>query len=198
MHPQKFNFLSTKVFYLAKSYSLAGKRAGAYALYSCALSLANAAVRQLVIENAEIRSEMEAFKLSASDSVTTCLEVAKKEKKSFRRLLAWERQKTQLQATPAEYVAYKLPVGFIFYPGGQMVAAYIPSWPWLLCNTLHSCDGDNNNQRNPAWVDEKEEKTAINIAKEDETVISCLAYASRLRAQHERLFVNLREAIFVN
>ncbi|GAB4834717.1 hypothetical protein Ancab_032980 [Ancistrocladus abbreviatus] len=58
---------------------------------------ANAAVRQLEIENAEIRAEMEASKLSASESVTTCLEVAKREKKCLKRLLAWEKQKTKLQ-----------------------------------------------------------------------------------------------------
>ncbi|KMT11715.1 hypothetical protein BVRB_5g106510 [Beta vulgaris subsp. vulgaris] len=58
---------------------------------------ANAAVRQLEVENAEIRAEMEASKLSASESVTTCLEVAKREKKCLKRLLAWEKQKTKLQ-----------------------------------------------------------------------------------------------------
>ncbi|CAK7356169.1 unnamed protein product [Dovyalis caffra] len=59
---------------------------------------ANAAVRRLETENAEIRAEMEASKLSASESVTTCLEVAKREKKCLKRLLAWEKQKTKLQA----------------------------------------------------------------------------------------------------
>ncbi|KAL9273607.1 MND1-interacting protein 1-like protein [Drosera capensis] len=57
---------------------------------------ANAAVRQLEVENAEIRAEMEASKLSASESVTTCLEVAKREKKCLKKLLAWEKQKTKL------------------------------------------------------------------------------------------------------
>ncbi|KAJ6394120.1 hypothetical protein OIU77_023366 [Salix suchowensis] len=47
---------------------------------------ANAAVRRLETENAEIRAEMEASKLSASESVTTCLEVAKREKKCLKRL----------------------------------------------------------------------------------------------------------------
>ncbi|XWS49238.1 hypothetical protein CRYUN_Cryun13aG0146900 [Craigia yunnanensis] len=41
---------------------------------------ANAAVRRLETENVEISAEMEASKLSASESVTTCLEVAKGEK----------------------------------------------------------------------------------------------------------------------
>ncbi|GMH09226.1 hypothetical protein Nepgr_011066 [Nepenthes gracilis] len=58
---------------------------------------ANAAVKQLEIENAEIRAEMEAYKLSASESVTTCLEAAKREKKYLKRLLTWEKQKSKLQ-----------------------------------------------------------------------------------------------------
>ncbi|XVF13599.1 hypothetical protein REPUB_Repub08aG0221500 [Reevesia pubescens] len=58
---------------------------------------ANAAVRRLETENAEIRAEMEASKLSASESVSTCLEVAKREKKCLKKLLAWEKQKTKLQ-----------------------------------------------------------------------------------------------------
>lgn len=58
---------------------------------------ANAAVRRLETENAEIRAEMEASKLSAAESVTTCLEVAKREKKCLKRLLAWEKQKAKLQ-----------------------------------------------------------------------------------------------------
>ncbi|XP_007039539.2 PREDICTED: MND1-interacting protein 1 [Theobroma cacao] len=58
---------------------------------------ANAAVRRLENGNAEIRAEMEASKLSASESVKTCLEVAKREKKCLKKLLAWEKQKTKLQ-----------------------------------------------------------------------------------------------------
>lgn len=58
---------------------------------------ANGAVRRLETENAEIRAEMEASKLSASESVTACLEVAKKEKKYLKKLLAWEKQKAKLQ-----------------------------------------------------------------------------------------------------
>ncbi|KAL5550904.1 hypothetical protein UlMin_001080 [Ulmus minor] len=58
---------------------------------------ANAAVKRLETENAEIRAEMEASKLSAAESVTTCLELAKKEKKFLKRLLAWERQKAKMQ-----------------------------------------------------------------------------------------------------
>ncbi|PON57066.1 43kDa postsynaptic protein [Parasponia andersonii] len=58
---------------------------------------ANAAVKRLETENAEIRAEMEASKLSAAESVTTCLELAKKEKRCLKRLLAWEKQKARLQ-----------------------------------------------------------------------------------------------------
>ncbi|XP_054809527.1 MND1-interacting protein 1 [Prosopis cineraria] len=58
---------------------------------------ANAAVRQLETENAEIKAEMEASKLSASESVMTCLQAAKREKKCMKRLVAWEKQKAQLQ-----------------------------------------------------------------------------------------------------
>ncbi|KAL3635533.1 hypothetical protein CASFOL_020080 [Castilleja foliolosa] len=57
----------------------------------------NAAVRKLETENAEIRAEMEASKLSASESVTMCLEVAKREKKCLKKLLAWEKQKAKMQ-----------------------------------------------------------------------------------------------------
>ncbi|KAL9663721.1 hypothetical protein QQ045_019112 [Rhodiola kirilowii] len=56
-----------------------------------------AAVRRLENENAEIRAEMEAAKLSTSENVKTCLEIAKREKKSLKRLLAWEKQKTKWQ-----------------------------------------------------------------------------------------------------
>ncbi|KAE8713777.1 MND1-interacting protein 1 [Hibiscus syriacus] len=63
---------------------------------------ANAAVRRLETENAEIRAEMEASKLSASESVTTCLEVAKREKKCLKKLLAWEKQKTKLMEEIAD------------------------------------------------------------------------------------------------
>ncbi|KAK4746506.1 hypothetical protein SAY87_012818 [Trapa incisa] len=58
---------------------------------------ANAVVRRLETENAEIRAEMEASKLSASESVASCLEVEKREKKCLKRLKAWEKQKKKLQ-----------------------------------------------------------------------------------------------------
>ncbi|KAG9153993.1 hypothetical protein Leryth_000507 [Lithospermum erythrorhizon] len=64
---------------------------------SARVDRANAAVRKLETENAEMRAEMEASKLSASESVKTCLEVAKREKKCLKRLLAWEKLKTKFQ-----------------------------------------------------------------------------------------------------
>ncbi|KAF5729689.1 MND1-interacting protein 1-like [Tripterygium wilfordii] len=65
---------------------------------------ANAAVRQLETENAEIRAEMEASKLSESESVTTRLEVEKREKKSQKRLMAWDKQKSKLQDEIADEI----------------------------------------------------------------------------------------------
>ncbi|XP_010538369.1 PREDICTED: MND1-interacting protein 1-like [Tarenaya hassleriana] len=58
---------------------------------------ANGAVRKLENENAEIRAEMEASKLSAAESLTACVEAAKKEKKCLKKLLAWEKQRMKLQ-----------------------------------------------------------------------------------------------------
>ena len=58
---------------------------------------ANAAVKKLETENAEIKAELEASKLSASESVKAYLQVTKREKKCLKRLLAWEKQKDKLQ-----------------------------------------------------------------------------------------------------
>lgn len=58
---------------------------------------ANLAVKKLENENAEIRAEMEACKLSASESATTCLEVVRRERKCLKKLGAWEKQKNKLQ-----------------------------------------------------------------------------------------------------
>lgn len=58
---------------------------------------ASAIARALESENAEIRAEMEAFKLSASESLTACMEASKKEKKCLKKLVAWEKQKLKLQ-----------------------------------------------------------------------------------------------------
>ncbi|KAK9120692.1 hypothetical protein Syun_018309 [Stephania yunnanensis] len=63
---------------------------------------ANNELRDLETANAEIRAEMEASKLSASESVNACLEVAKREKKCLKRLLAWEKQKAKLQEEVAQ------------------------------------------------------------------------------------------------
>ncbi|KAG6389291.1 hypothetical protein SASPL_150758 [Salvia splendens] len=57
----------------------------------------NGLVKKLETKNAEIRAEMEASKLSASESVSSCLEVEKREKRCLKRLLAWEKQKTKMQ-----------------------------------------------------------------------------------------------------
>ncbi|VVA93328.1 unnamed protein product [Arabis nemorensis] len=58
---------------------------------------ANAIVRTLENQNAEIRAEREGFKLSASESLKECMEASKKEKKCLKKLLAWEKQKAKLQ-----------------------------------------------------------------------------------------------------
>ncbi|MCD9561511.1 hypothetical protein HAX54_020672 [Datura stramonium] len=58
---------------------------------------ANLAVKKLETENAEIRAEMEACKLSASESVKTCMEAAKREKKCMKKLGVWDKQKKKLQ-----------------------------------------------------------------------------------------------------
>nr|GMD18627.1 U3 small nucleolar RNA-associated protein 18 homolog [Ipomoea batatas] len=58
-------------------------------------------------------------------------------------------------------------------------------------------DEEEAEERKPAWIDEEEGKTSINVAKvnrlrklrkeEDESVISGSAYVARLRAQHVKL-----------
>ncbi|KAK4364599.1 hypothetical protein RND71_015957 [Anisodus tanguticus] len=58
---------------------------------------ANLAVKKLENENAEISAEIEACKLSTSESSTTCLEVVKREKKFLKKLGTWEKQKNKLQ-----------------------------------------------------------------------------------------------------
>nr|GMD75038.1 MND1-interacting protein 1 [Ipomoea batatas] len=63
----------------------------------------NSGVRKLEAENAE----MEACKLSASESATTFMEVAKREKKCQKKISAWEKQKSKLQGDIAaeKYIA---------------------------------------------------------------------------------------------
>jgi hypothetical protein len=63
---------------------------------------ANAAVRRLENENAELRAEMEAAKLNAAESIAICQDIAKREKKSLKRAQAWERQKSKLQEDLSE------------------------------------------------------------------------------------------------
>ncbi|CAN8316390.1 unnamed protein product [Cochlearia groenlandica] len=58
---------------------------------------ANAVARKLENENAEIRAEMEASKLSASESLSACMEASKKEKRCLKKLVTWEKQKMKLQ-----------------------------------------------------------------------------------------------------
>eukprot|EP00268_Persea_americana_P017750 TRINITY_DN185_c0_g1_i3.p1 TRINITY_DN185_c0_g1~~TRINITY_DN185_c0_g1_i3.p1 ORF type:complete len:427 (+),score=116.46 TRINITY_DN185_c0_g1_i3:130-1410(+) len=58
---------------------------------------ANEDVRRLETENAEIRAEMEASKLSSSESLETCLKFAKKEKKCLKKCMTLEKQKDKLQ-----------------------------------------------------------------------------------------------------
>ncbi|KAM3379698.1 MND1-interacting protein 1 [Capsicum galapagoense] len=58
---------------------------------------ANLAVKKLETENAEMRAEMEASKLSASESAKACMEAGKREKKCIKKLGVWEKQKKKLQ-----------------------------------------------------------------------------------------------------
>ncbi|KAF8107020.1 hypothetical protein N665_0128s0002 [Sinapis alba] len=64
---------------------------------TCQYDTANAIVRTLENQNAEIRAEREGLKLSASESLKACMEESKKEKKCLKKLLAWEKQKLKLQ-----------------------------------------------------------------------------------------------------
>ncbi|KAJ7550917.1 hypothetical protein O6H91_07G124800 [Diphasiastrum complanatum] len=57
----------------------------------------NTAVRRLEIENAEMRAEMEAAKLSAAESAAIDKVVAKRERKALKKEQAWERQRSKLQ-----------------------------------------------------------------------------------------------------
>jgi len=58
---------------------------------------ANSAIKKLETENAEVRAEMEASKLSAAESGATCQEIAKKEKRCLKRVQAWEKQESKFQ-----------------------------------------------------------------------------------------------------
>ncbi|KAH7443837.1 hypothetical protein KP509_02G052700 [Ceratopteris richardii] len=63
---------------------------------SAQVDKANASVRKLETENAELKAEMEAAKLSAAESNAKCQEVAKREKKSWKKIQAWEKQKAKM------------------------------------------------------------------------------------------------------
>lgn len=64
---------------------------------SAKVDRANLSVKRIEDENAEMRAEMEAAKLSASESAKTCMEAAKREKKCIKKLGVWEKQKKKLQ-----------------------------------------------------------------------------------------------------
>ncbi|XP_027364086.1 putative E3 ubiquitin-protein ligase RF298 isoform X2 [Abrus precatorius] len=61
------------------------------------LEQANAAVRKLEVENAALRKEMEAAKLRAAESATSCQEVSRREKKTQMKFQSWEKQKSLFQ-----------------------------------------------------------------------------------------------------
>ncbi|ESQ52144.1 hypothetical protein EUTSA_v10016336mg [Eutrema salsugineum] len=63
----------------------------------CQFKRADAIAKTLKEENEEIRAEIEASKLSASESLTACMEASKKEKKCLKKLVVWEKQKMKLQ-----------------------------------------------------------------------------------------------------
>ncbi|KAK3129932.1 hypothetical protein QOZ80_6BG0486750 [Eleusine coracana subsp. coracana] len=66
------------------------------------LDRSNATAQRLEMENAEIRAEMEAAKLSASETERQCQSLARKEKKDNKKLETWERQKAKLKEVIAE------------------------------------------------------------------------------------------------
>lgn len=64
---------------------------------SAKVDRANLSVKRLEAENAEIKAEMEAAKLSASESAKKCMEAAKREKKCIKKLAVWDKQKKKFQ-----------------------------------------------------------------------------------------------------
>ncbi|CAM6094699.1 unnamed protein product [Calypogeia fissa] len=66
------------------------------------LDEANKSVKKLDAENAEIRAEMQAAKLSAAEAQSACQEMANREKKNIKRVQAWEKQKAQMQEALSE------------------------------------------------------------------------------------------------
>ncbi|XP_068664098.1 putative E3 ubiquitin-protein ligase RF298 [Aristolochia californica] len=61
------------------------------------VELANAAVRRLEVEKAELRQEMEAAKLRAVESAASCQEVSRREIKTLKKFQSWEKQKAMFQ-----------------------------------------------------------------------------------------------------
>lgn len=57
----------------------------------------NADVRKLEVENAVLRKEMEAARLRAAESATSCQEVSRREKKTQMKFQSWEKQKSLFQ-----------------------------------------------------------------------------------------------------
>ncbi|KAK4370504.1 hypothetical protein RND71_009979 [Anisodus tanguticus] len=70
----------------------------------------NAVVHRLEVENAAIRREMEAAKLRATESSSSCQEVLKREKKTLMKFQSWERQKDSGKGTGDIYVT-EFPAG---------------------------------------------------------------------------------------
>ena len=61
-----------------------------------------AEVSRLKNENAEVRAELQAAKLSAAESIATYEEAAKREKKGAKKAQGWEKQKAKLQEELSE------------------------------------------------------------------------------------------------
>ena len=57
----------------------------------------NMFVKKLQEDNAEMKAELEAQKLSASESAKKCAEAAKREKKCLKKLAVWDKKKKKLQ-----------------------------------------------------------------------------------------------------
>ncbi|KAI3441894.1 RING-type domain-containing protein, partial [Psidium guajava] len=62
----------------------------------------HAAMTRVENENAKIKADLEAFNLSASESANACREIAKREQKNLKKLLASEKEKVKFQEAIAE------------------------------------------------------------------------------------------------
>ncbi|KAL2464087.1 putative E3 ubiquitin-protein ligase [Forsythia ovata] len=76
--------------------------AGALGKASGQVKRANATVRRLEVENAALRQEMEAAKLSAAESAASCQEVSEREKKTLVKFQSRDKQKIIFQEELAE------------------------------------------------------------------------------------------------